>query len=144
ESPFLLFFTAPFLKKTSQSKKQIFSHSLILTIILCLYLGLRKIAGESRISQLAPWETLQKFIYQIISVPIVVSGTFLLRPWQILSNLNVTYLLILLIAIACFYGIITSLYEEQFKVSYHDFSSRFQIAEFIRLLKIGLVMMFLA
>ncbi|MFM6324407.1 MAG: hypothetical protein ACKPH1_00750 [Microcystis panniformis] len=144
ESPFLLFFTAPFLKKNTQNKKQIFIHSLILTTILFLYLFLRKIAGESRISQLAPWEVLQKFLYQIIAGPIVVSGTFLLRPWQILSSLNVIYLVILLIATACFYGIITSLYEEQFKVSYHDFSSHFQIAELIRLLKLGLVMMFLA
>jgi hypothetical protein len=74
----------------------------------------------------------------------VVSGTFLLRPWQILSSLNVTYLIFLVIATACFYGIITSLYEEQFKVSYHDFSSHFQITELIRLLKLGLVMIFLA
>lgn len=144
ESPFLLFFTAPFLKKNTQNRKQIFIHSLILTTILFLYLGLRKIAGESRISQLAPWEVLQKFLYQIIAGPIVVSGTFLLRPWQILSSLNVTYLIFLVIATACFYGIITSLYEEQFKVSYHDFSSHFQITELIRLLKLGLVMIFLA
>jgi hypothetical protein len=144
ESPFLLFFAAPFLKKNTQNRKQIFIHSLILTTILFLYLGLRKITSESRISQLAPWETLQKFLEQIIAGPVVVSRTFLLRPWQILSNLNVTYLIILLIATACFYVIITSLYEDQFKVSYHDFSSHSQISELIRLLKLGLLMMFLA
>ncbi|NCQ95268.1 MAG: hypothetical protein GPJ13_08900 [Microcystis aeruginosa W11-06] len=144
ESPFLLFFAAPFLKKNTQNRKQIFIHSLILTTILFLYLGLRKIASESRISQLATWETLQKFLEQIIAGPVVVIRTFLLRPWQILSNLNVTYLIILLIATACFYVIITSLYEDQFKVSYHDFSSHSQISELIRLLKLGLLMMFLA
>lgn len=144
ESPFLLFFAAPLLKKNTQTRKQIFIHSLMLTTILFLYLGLRKIAGESRISQLAPWETLQRFLYQIIAGPVVVSSTFLRRPWQILTNLNFTYLIILLIATACLYGIITYLYEEQFKVSYHDFSSSFQITEIIRLLKLGLLMIVLA
>lgn len=144
ESPFLLFFTAPFLKKNTQTRKQILIHSLILTTILLLYLGLRKIVGESRLSQLPVWEILQKFIIQIVTGPIVVSRTFLLRPWQILSNLNINYFIILIIATVCFYGIVTCFYERQLQDRYYNFYKKFQVTELIRLLKLSLILIILA
>ena len=105
ESPFLTFFTAPFLLK-NRTKQKIISHFLIVTLILIFYFIIRKITGETRVAELKTVSIIQTLIYQIFVGPIISLGTYFFRPLEIVKQFKIENLLILLIALPILYIVI--------------------------------------
>lgn len=141
ESPFLIFFTAPFLLK-NKPKNQIVYHFLILTLILILYLILRKLVGEQRVVDLGLVSTIKLLVYQILVGPIVSIGTFIIRPLQILMQFEYKSLLILLIALPIFYFFIN--YFTFRKVEDNTVTKEEELAETRKFIGIGAIITILA
>ena len=140
ESPFLIFFTAPFLRKNS-SKKQIISHFLIVILILIVYFILRKMAGEERVSGLGTNSIIQTLIYQVFIGPIIALGTYFIRPLEILQQFKFENLLILVIALPIFYLVINYFINDEKLIAKENSEKYLKIPD---LLVLGTVMTILA
>jgi len=140
ESLFFIFFTAPFFPKNNKQKRVI-SHFFILILILVIYLTLRKLSGEQRLVELGITSTIKFLVYQIIAGPIISIGTFFVRPFQILTQFNLTNLLILLVALPAFYVFINYFIKNGMR---SDQNSRKTFAEIYKFLAIGVMMTVLA
>ena len=140
ESLFLTFFAAPFFPK-SNTKRKIINHFLILVLILVIYLILRKLSGEQRLIELGISSTIKFLLYQVVAGPIISTGTFFVRPLQIITQFNLTNLLILLVTLPVFYLFINYYIKNGIR---SDHNSKEIFAETYKFLAIGVMMTILA
>ncbi|MFN5513632.1 MAG: hypothetical protein ACK5CA_02490 [Cyanobacteriota bacterium] len=142
ESLFLVFFIAPFFRKEKVKKKEIIRHVAYSLGIVLFYVLLRKIAGESRISDLSLLSAVQTLIFNTFLGPIISLGTFFWRPWQILTDLNTTNIWIIILGTPAIYLMIRYL----FNLSSSETRDRIEelIPETLKFIKLGLAMTVLA
>ena len=140
ESPFLIFFTAPFLLK-NKNKKQIIFHFLTVTLILIVYFILRKIAGEQRVVGLGTTSIIQTLIYQIFAGPIIALGTYFFRPLEIVTQFKLENLFILLITLPILYVVINYFINNEKQITKENSKKYLKVPD---LLVIGIVMTILA
>jgi hypothetical protein len=140
ESPFLTFFTAPFLLK-NRTKQKIISHFLIVTFILIFYFIIRKITGETRVAELKTGSIIQTLIYQIFVGPIISLGTYFFRPLEIVTQFKIENLLILLIALPILYIVINYFINNEKAIPRDNSEKYLKLPD---LLVLGIVMTILA
>jgi len=79
ESLFLVFFIASWLKKEKVKKQEIIHHVAYSVGIILVYVLLRKLAGESRLSDLSLIGAVQTLIFNTFLGPVISLGTFFWR-----------------------------------------------------------------
>jgi hypothetical protein len=109
ETTFLLFITAPLFKNkwTSEILREFMRNTLILGLIFLGVLILRKVTGDSRISDLDILIAILTLIRQTLIGPFISLSTFFYRPWQTLFNLKGELLLfvpLVFAVFACFFS----------------------------------------
>ncbi|UOO11026.1 glucosyltransferase domain-containing protein [Synechocystis sp. PCC 6803] len=114
ESLFLIFLTAPLLNHPKSTKKEKLYHFLTLTIILAIYLFLRKLAGESRISGITGLQLIQKVVYQVFWGPLIAFYSFFKRPIEVISSPRVENIIIFCIGLILFFIVLRYLFNKQF------------------------------
>jgi hypothetical protein len=99
ETVFPIFLAVPILKKTWNKKLigECFKHTLILSVLFIGIVIIRKLSGESRISELSLLPTISQSIFHILKGPIISIKMFFYRPLNTLPLLNRDLLVILLV-----------------------------------------------
>lgn len=99
ETPFLLFLVAPLLK--SLWKKDVLKEGIVHSMIVFLMLGVvfvfRRLMGEGRASALSLGDIAKTSILHMLQGPIVSLGTYLYRPIQAISSLNVEMSIVIIL-----------------------------------------------
>jgi len=108
ESVFFIFFSAPLLSKEN-TKKESAIHLLKTFIILIIYSIFRKFSGEERIEDISPDSALLSLLKSVIAGPYVSLRTFLARPLQVLSQLDLVSILWIAFFAFAFFAIISFL-----------------------------------
>jgi hypothetical protein len=100
ETPFPVFFAAPLLETTWDRKwlKAALTHGLILTIILGVVIGVRWLAGESRVGGLDGAAALLTPLAHMLSGPLTSLKMMLSRPYQAARHLKPEMLSALLVS----------------------------------------------
>jgi hypothetical protein len=107
ETPFLVFLAAPLLQKKwgTQMIKKFVLHAFILLIFLAAVYLLRMQIGEGRVLGLSTQQMLTYPITHSIIGPVVSLGTYLLRPYQAIREVNPTILLAIGISLLAFLAV---------------------------------------
>lgn len=140
ESPFLTFFVAPLLQN-KKSKIRFFQHICLLTLILVVYLILRKLFGEDRVAVVSTnlASALSSLIYQLVSGPIISLSTYFIRPLQVIARHEFKDFLIEFFSLPIFYIMIN-----YFLKSLNDKPINKNAIKNIDLLKAGIFSLFLS
>jgi hypothetical protein len=135
ETPFLTFLAASFLLRSNNNKKTT-KHFIVLILIAGIYLGVRRLFGESRVIDLDFLATLKTLAYQVTVGPLISLSMFFVRPLQVLAPFRFANLLVLLIATPIFFFLIYFLTKNWFNGNSIAIRSN-RLQETKRLLLIG-------
>jgi hypothetical protein len=98
ETPFVLFAIAPLFKQEWNKKRfrELIFHNLILITMLVVVFLIRTQTGDDRVANLGLKQLITTPFLHMIQGPIVSLGSFVLRPVQVLSSLNVEIIFVIL------------------------------------------------
>jgi hypothetical protein len=100
ELPFVLFLIAPLLTKNWNKTllKELFFHTLIIVLMIGGIFILRSFIGEGRIAGLGLKDIILTPIIHMVQGPVVSLGSFVLRPVQVLSSLNLEIVIVIILS----------------------------------------------
>ncbi|MCT0253152.1 hypothetical protein KQ311_04740 [Synechocystis sp. CS-94] len=139
ESLFLIFFSAPLFRPQHSSRRQKIVHYIAVFVIAIIYLLIRRLAGESRVSEMGGIIALKKITQQVALGPLVSLGSFVLRPIQVLNQLLGHYWPALVISSILFFVILINLFNLTWRQD-----NTCVLTFWRRWLMVGLLMTFLA
>lgn len=148
ETFFLLFLPIPFLQidKKQTLTKDFISHSTILSTQLILVAIVRKLTGESRVSEMDLGTTIITIMKQIIIGPMVSMKMYLYRSFQAFSTLTIQSFLIWFIGFVTIFLVIFYYYKRE-KLSEKiliDSEKKVYFNDLIRLISVSIAMLLLA
>ncbi len=116
ETAFPLFLLAPLFKNqwNKQLNKKIIIHFLVCSLIFAIYILIRKIFGDSRISNLDLISTLKLSIHQMLFGPLISLYMFVHQIFSL--KLTTTILFLMVIAFICLFWIFTGLKSDKIKI----------------------------
>jgi len=102
ETTFLPFLAAPLLevRRDSRLSRRFAKHAVVLGLLLCAVVLMRKASGESRIGNLDLLAAIRLSMHNVLEGPITSMATFFYRPLQALATLNLESTVFLAVSVA--------------------------------------------
>lgn len=139
ESAYLVFLGAPLLEEhwDKQWRKRFIVHAIVMLAMLAGVVALRLAVGEERVQSLGVQSLIQDSLLHTLQGPWVGFGSYLLRPIQAISNINIEVFLASVLAFLVFAWVLG-------RQNYDAFVSPGRRSRLLRLLIAGGVMLALA